>query len=99
MTSIEIDYRDTIKKADHLEALAKELRKVASRDLQELQSGMGRSWRGSAAEMYKKRTTTFSRLIESRAKELEGLAQSLRQSAERYHWLEMTAQNIFGTQG
>ena len=42
MAFIEIDYRDTLRKANELDGLARELRSIASRDLQDLQSGIGR---------------------------------------------------------
>lgn len=95
MAQIEIDYQDTIRKASRLETLARELRTVGTKDLQNLQSGVGRSWCGSAAEMYKKRTSTFSRQVESQARQLESMARSLRQSAERYRRLEELANSIF----
>jgi len=96
MALIDIDYRDTLRKAEQLERLASELRSISTRDLQDLRSGVGRTWRGSAAELYKKRSRTFSRQIESQAKELQRMARSLRQSAERYRRLEILAKGIFG---
>lgn len=96
MALIDIDYQDTLRKADRLETLANDLRNISTRNLQDLQSGVGRTWRGSAAELYKRRTQTFSRQIESQAKELQSMARSLRASAERYRRLEEMANSIFG---
>lgn len=96
MALIDIDYQDTLKKADRLEALASNLRSISTRNLQDLQAGVGRTWRGSAAELYRKRTQTFSRQVESQAKELQNMARSLRAAAERYRRLEELANSIFG---
>lgn len=96
MGFIDIDYRDTLKKANQLEALAMELRSIAARDLQNVQSGVGRTWRGSAAELYKKRAQTLSRQAEAQARDLQSLARGLRQAAERYRRLEAAANAIFG---
>lgn len=96
MALIDIDYQDTLRKANRLEALANDLRGISTRNLQDLQAGVGRSWRGSAAELYKKRTRTFSNQIEAQARELQRMARSLRASAERYRRLENLANSIFG---
>jgi len=96
MGLIDIDYRDTLRKADQLERLASELRGISTRELQNLRSGVGRSWWGSSAEMYKKRSVTLSRQIESQARDMQRMANSLRQSAERYRRLEILSKTIFG---
>lgn len=96
MAFIEIDYRDTLRKANELDRLARELRSIASRDLQDLQSGIGRSWRGTPAQQYQKRARTLSQKTLSQAKDLEKMARSLRAAAERYRMLELAAHTIFG---
>ncbi len=96
MGLINIDYWDTLKKADQLDALANELRAVAARDLQNLQSGVGKSWKGSSAELYKKRTQSFSRQVEAQAKELQNVAGSLRAAAEFYRRVEAASHALFG---
>ncbi len=96
MALIDIDYQDTLKKADRLESLANDLQSISTRNLQDLQASMSRTWRGSASELCKKRTQTFSRQIEAQAKELQNMARSLRASADRYRRLEALANSIFG---
>ena len=59
MALIDIDYQDTLKKADRLESLANDLQSISTRNLQDLQASMSRTWRGSASELCKKRTQTF----------------------------------------
>ena len=96
MGLIDIDYRDTLKKADRLEALAQEIRSVAVRDLPDLQSGVGRNWKGSAAELYRKRNQALARQAEAQARDLQRTARNLRAAAERYRRLEAAANAIFG---
>lgn len=94
MAFIDIDYQDTLQKAAQLENLAAELRRVSTHDLAELQSC--RNWRGSAAEVYKKKTKILSQQVNAQANDLQKLASSLRQAAERYRWLEQVSHSIFG---
>lgn len=96
MAFIEIDYWDTIKKADQLEELARDLRNIAAGDLSRIQSGVSRNWQGSAAQLYQKRTRTFSSQVEGQARQLQALARELRQAAERYRRLEQLASGLFG---
>jgi len=96
MAFIEADYRDMLRQAGRLDDLARKLRTTASRDLQELQAGVGRQWRGSAAVLYKKRTTTLIRQAEQQARDLQKMASSLRTAAERYQRIEQAAKILFG---
>lgn len=96
MSLIDIDYQDTLRKADQLERLAEELRQVSAHDLQDLQSGVGRTWRGSSAELYRKRMQTLQRQVDAQARDLKSTASRLRQAAEHYRRLELMANSIFG---
>lgn len=97
MSVIEIDYQDTLKKVEQLEALAGELKKVSSDNLRNLQSGVDQGWKGSSAELYKKRMKALSELIDARAGDLQNTANGLRKAAEHYHRLETIAGTIFGS--
>ena len=96
MAWIEIDYRNMLGKADQLENLARDLKKISSQDLQNVQSGVNQCWHGSASEMYKKKLGTYSRQVDSHAQTLLDLARALRGAAERYQDLERIANSIFG---
>lgn len=96
MSSIEIDYRDTLKKAEQLDSLSRELRAIASRDLSDLQSGVNQAWQGSCAELYKKRVRELAQQVEAQARTFQSIAGGLRRTAERYRILESTANGIFG---
>lgn len=96
MALIEIDYRDAMKKADRLDELAQELRNLAAQDLQSIQSGVSRGWKGSASELYQKRLKSYKQQVEAHAKDCQALAASLRNAAKRYQQLEALANSIFG---
>ena len=96
MALIEVDYHDALRKADRLDELARELRNIAAQDLQNIQSGASRSWKGSASELYQKRLRTHKQQVEAHAKDCQSLANSLRKAAKRYQQLEMLANSIFG---
>lgn len=97
MSVIEINYQDMVKKAERLESLAGNLRSIASRDLSDMQSSVNQGWKGSSAELCKKRMRQMAHRIESQAKSLQNAANALRTSAERYRRLENLANNIFGS--
>lgn len=96
MTQIEIDYNDTLKKADRLEELAKRLNEIAKSKMAGIQSGISRNWKGSAAELYRKKTATLARQLTSQAKSIRSTANSIRSAAEEYRRLERLANSIFG---
>lgn len=96
MAFIEIDYADTIRKADRLEELAVKLNNIAAAKMAELQSGMNRNWKGSASAIYQKKTNTLIQQITSQAKSLKSAAKSIRKSAEDYRRLEQLANTLFG---
>ena len=96
MALIEVDYLDALRKADRLDELAQELRSLATQDLQSIQSGVSRSWKGSASELYQKRMRTYRQQVEAHANDCKNLASGLRTAAKRYQQLEMLANGIFG---
>lgn len=96
MALINIDYKDTMNKAEQLEAKAKELRKLANRNLESIQSTSRKNWTGSASKLYEKRLNTFSRQMLSQANTLERLAKELYAASRFYHTIETSAEQIFG---
>lgn len=96
MPFLNIDYRDTLRKADELADLASEIRSIAQSDLPQLQSAAERSWRGSASEIYQKKVCTFSNQTRGQAKELQDLARSLKGRAQYYQYLERLGLSLFG---
>lgn len=96
MTLIEVDYRDTIKKADRLEELSAQLNKIATEKLADLKSGMGRNWKGSSSELFQKKTKTLIWQLTSQANNLRAAARDIRKAAENYRRLEQSANLIFG---
>lgn len=96
MSSIDINYHDMIKKAERLESLAGDLRLIVSNNLNDMRSGANQNWKGSSAELCKKRMQQLSHRIDGQAKSLQSAASELRAAAERYRRLESIANSIFG---
>ena len=96
MGIIDIDWRDTINKAEQLESLAGDLQRVIDNELQRLQDAAGNRWQGAAAELYRKKARTFVQQMQSEQKELRNLALSLKKTAQVYRDLEKLGNTIFG---
>ena len=93
--SIFIDYRDTLRKADELDNLA---RQIENRVL----DYMGRSgsiaqaaWTGTTAEIYKRKNMQIMDKLSGHARELRSTAEGIRKAANYYKWLEEQANAIF----
>lgn len=96
MALIEIDYVDTIRKAEELEQLARELKSISANGLEEIKSGIDAGWKGSASVLYKKKINELSHQLASQAEDLLKIAERLGKTAKRYQKLEQMAKNIFG---
>ena len=96
MSIINVNYKDMLKKADRFESLAGELKSIAANDLNDMQSGMNQGWKGSSAELCKKRMQQMSHRIEGQAQALQAAANVLRAAAEGYRILENITNGIFG---
>ena len=96
MAQIELDYYDTIRKADRLEELSRKLRAIAERSVYSGLSAIDSTWSGTAADLYKKKTRIYAEQLLSQAKELEQLAKGIRSSAERLKRVDETFSTIFG---
>lgn len=96
MAIIDIDWRDTMNKADQLDDLAEELQHLIYCELTDMEDGAGSRWQGSAAELYRKKARTYVRQIQSEQKNLRSLARGLRKTAETYRDLEQLGKSLFG---
>ena len=85
---IEIDWQDTLKKADRLEELAGQLEKVRDNQLQSVEAAGGSKWKGTPADLYRKRAKTFSRQIDAEVRTLKKTAGKLKSIAQIYQKLE-----------
>ena len=96
MALIDVDYQDTLRKAERLDELATKLDNIVMHDLESVYTGVNNSWHGTAADRYKSKERTYNGQIRARARRLRELARGLRQAAERYHRIEMAAKSLWG---
>ena len=85
---ITMNYRDTLAKAQELEALANEMEKKYAAGLERLQGQMKASWTGDSADFYRKKLDQLESKARTRAREIRRAAAALRIAAERYRILE-----------
>ncbi len=96
MGQIELDYYDTIRKADRLEELAGKLRLIANAQIYRGLHAAESTWTGAAADQYKKKTRIFAEQMISQAGELERLAKAIRSSAERLKRIDEAFGSMIG---
>ena len=85
---ITMNYRDTLAKAQELEALANEMEKKYAAGLGQLQSELSASWTGDSADFYRKKLGQLESKARTRAREMRRAATALRIAAERYRILD-----------
>ena len=93
--SIQMHYRDTLRKADRLEELAAELLKVAGTELADVEQQTSAMWRGAGCDRYHTKHAQMADLAKKHARQLRDAAKALRSSAERLYKVEMMALEIF----
>ena len=85
---INVNYKDTLRKAQELEELADELEHKYAARLAGIRNSMGRDWKGDSAVFYGKKIGKLEDKVKSRSKQLRNAASALRIAAERYRILE-----------
>ena len=93
MAMIEMDYADSLRKASQLESLARELRKIATNDIENIQANINGAWQGSAAEMYKRRVNTFEQDVQAYFEGNDGLYFDYKKLVADYVCFEIPYQN------
>lgn len=86
---IYMNYHMVRKKADSLEELADELRKITQSNIA-CYSSNKTIWKGDSGDVCRQDLTKLEKRLDKRAKELKNAARGLRAAAERQYKLEMT---------
>ena len=93
--SIFMDYRDTMMKADRLEELAGELRRIA----EELRNPIADDyWQGEAKSVYEKKNSRLYQRTIAHAAQLDRQAKGMRDAATRLYQVEKWAAQQAGLQ-
>ena len=90
MGLINIDYNDTINKANQLEELADRMIRLCNNDLQSALKATNANWNGETSKMYIKRLTSLHDKSMSQARSLKNVAASMRRRAKTYQNIERT---------
>lgn len=92
--SIEFDFRQAIQRAEELEEIAADLRKLADNDLQGSLQNLSTAWKGEAASAYIHKGTRLKEKILKSSKDLNKTASTIRSVARRTYNAEMAAYRI-----
>lgn len=86
---ITMDYRETIRRAEELEQLARRIKRKANGEYREAQRALSGAWEGEAAEAYLKKTNRIREKLLRNAEELDRTADVLKRTAKRLYRAEM----------
>lgn len=86
---ITMDYRETMRRAEELEQLARRIKRKANGEYREAQRALAGVWSGEAAEAYLKKTNRIRDKLLRNAEELDRTADVLKRAATRLYRAEM----------
>lgn len=93
-SEIRYDFQQAVRKAEELERVAENLRRLANNDLEESLQALSNAWKGEAAAAYIGKGSRLQARILASAKNLENIARTIRSSAKRTYDAEMRAYRI-----
>lgn len=92
--AIIFDFQRASKKAEELEEIASDMRKMAEGELQESLQNLSAAWKGESANEYLKKGFKLQEKILKSAKDLERTALAIRKVAKKTYDAEMLAYRI-----
>ena len=92
--SIEFDFRQAIKRAEELEEIAANMRKLANDDLEDSLQNLSTVWKGEAASAYINKGISLREKILKSSNDLKKTAGTIRNVARRTYNAEMAAYRI-----
>lgn len=93
-SEIRYDFQQAIRKAEELEGIAANLKRLANNDLENSLQALSGAWKGEAARTYLLKGNNLQAKILSNAKKLESTARTIRSVAKRTYNAEMAAYRI-----
>ena len=92
--SIEFDFRQAIQRAEELEEIAADMRKLANNDLEGSLQNLSTAWKGESARAYLNKGTRLKEKILKSSNDLKKTASTIRSVAKRTYNAEMAAYRI-----
>ena len=93
--NIEINFQDTIAKANRLEELAEKMNTICTGEIAEAGGNIAVNWEGDARELYKQSLERVNQRLINEAKSLRQIAQLMGKGARRLKKVEDLAKSIF----
>lgn len=94
LLSIEFDFRQAIKRAEELEEIAADMKKLADDDLETSLQSLSTAWKGEAASAYLTKGSRLKDKILKSSNDLKKTARTIRSVAKRTYDAEMAAYRI-----
>lgn len=92
--AIEFDFRQAMNRADELEQVAAEMKRMANNDMQSSLQQLSVAWKGEAASAYLTKGGRLKDKVVKSANDLNKTASTIRSVARRVYNAEMTAYRI-----
>jgi uncharacterized protein YukE len=88
---IQMNYNNAIRQAASLEQIAKQLKNLANKDMQDCVSEISHNWTGSNSNAYARKCNLLKEKIIKTAEKLEKTAETIRRIAKNTYDAEMRA--------
>lgn len=92
--SIEFDFQQAIKRAEELEEIAADMKKLANEDLDSSLQSLSTAWKGEAATAYLTKGSGLKEKILKSSNDLKKTASTIRNVAKRTYNAELAAYKI-----
>lgn len=89
--SIQMDFNRAKAQASQLEAIAGDIERLASNNMEECMSGISSNWKGDSAKLYVKKGRQLEQDMKGSARELRKIAQTIRKIAQNTYNAEKKA--------
>lgn len=93
-SEISLDFKQSIKRAEELENVASDMRKLANDELGNTLNELSAAWRGEAAGSFMNKGAILQEKINKSASNLQNIAATIRSVAKRTYDAEMRALQI-----
>lgn len=94
LREIQINFRNADSRAEQLDAIAEEMKKIANDSLMQSLERLQGGWQGESADLYVRKGMELVSLINATAKEISAAADSIRQIARNTRDAEQRAYEL-----
>lgn len=92
--AIEFDFRQAIKRAEELEEIAEDMKRLANNELEGTMQSLSSAWKGEAASAYLTKGTRLQEKVLKSSRDLKKTATTIRNVARRTYNAEKAAYRI-----